>query len=83
MQLFIGIMSGTSLDGVDVALVSFESSTIENTSCQLIATHFLPYPAALKLELLTLHEPMSNELESATMMGNKLAMLYADAVMHY
>lgn len=80
MQLFIGIMSGTSLDGVDVALASFEGLTAENTSCQLIATHFLPYPAALKLELLTLHEPSNNELESATMMGNRLAMLYADAV---
>ena len=80
MQLFIGIMSGTSLDGVDVALTSFEGTTAENTGCQLIATHFLPYTAALKLELLTLHEPTSNELESATMMGNKLAVLYADAV---
>lgn len=80
MQLFIGIMSGTSLDGVDVALVSFKSLTAENTGCQLIATHFMPYPAALKLELLSLHEPSPNELESVTMMGNTLAKLYADAV---
>ena len=80
MQLFIGIMSGTSLDGVDVALASFEGLTAENTSCQLIATHFLPYPAALKTELLALHEPAPNELEAAILMGNKLAVLYADAV---
>ena len=80
MQLFIGIMSGTSLDGVDVALTSFEGLTAENTSCQLIATHFLPYPAALKTELLALHEPAFDELESSTMMGNRLALLYADAV---
>ena len=80
MQLFIGIMSGTSLDGVDVALASFENSTAENTNCQLIATHFLPYPDALKLDLLALHEPTTNELEAAILLGNKLAMLYADAV---
>ena len=80
MQLFIGIMSGTSLDGVDVALASFESSTTENTSCQLIATHFLPYPAALKLEILAIHEPTANELEAAILLGNKLVVLYADAV---
>ena len=80
MQLFIGIMSGTSLDGVDVALTSFEDLTAENTSCRLIATHFLPYPAALKLQLLALHEPAPNELEAAILLGNKLAVLYADAV---
>ena len=80
MQLFIGIMSGTSLDGVDVALTSFEGLAAENTSCQLIATHFLPYPATLKTELLTLHEPAPNELEAAILMGNRLTVLYADAV---
>ena len=80
MQLFIGIMSGTSLDGIDVALTSFDGLTAKNTGCQLIATHFLPYPAALKLEILTLHEASHNELESSSIIGNRLAMLYADAV---
>ena len=80
MQLFIGIMSGTSLDGIDVALVSFEGTTAENTGCQLIATHFLPYSAELKLALLALHEPAPNELEAFILLGNRLAMLYAEAV---
>ena len=75
MQLFIGIMSGTSLDGVDVALCSFEKG-----GCQLIATHFLPYPDALKLELLDLHQPSQNELEASILLGNQLAKLYAEAV---
>jgi anhydro-N-acetylmuramic acid kinase len=75
MQLLIGIMSGTSLDGIDVALCSFE-----DTRCELLATHFSPYPAALKLELLALHQASNNELETSILLGNKLATMYADAV---
>ena len=75
MQLFIGIMSGTSLDGVDAALVTFE-----NGACQLKNTQFLAYPTALKSELLALHSANQNELEASMLMGNKLAGLYADTV---
>ena len=67
-------MSGTSLDGVDVALCGFDDN------CKLIATHFLPYPAALKSALLALHHPSENELEAAILLGNQLAGLYATAV---
>ncbi len=73
-NLFIGIMSGTSLDGVDATLCRFDES------CELIATHFLPYPAELKLALLALHMPTKNELEAAILLGNQLAKLYAAAV---
>ena len=75
MQLFIGIMSGTSLDGVDVALVRFEAG-----ACTLQDSHFLPYPTALKTKLLDLHAPNQNELEAALLLGNALAHLYAEAV---
>ncbi|SEM76903.1 anhydro-N-acetylmuramic acid kinase [Pseudomonas sp. ok272] len=48
MALYIGVMSGTSLDGLDIALVE-QSATIK-----LIATHYIPMPAALRIELLGL-----------------------------
>ena len=41
-SLYIGLMSGTSMDGVDAALVSFESGRF-----QLGATYHLDYPAEL------------------------------------
>ncbi len=75
MQLFIGIMSGTSLDGVDVALVRFKAG-----ACTLQDSHFLPYPTTLKTKLLDLHAPNQNELEAALLLGNALAHLYAEAV---
>lgn len=72
---FIGIMSGTSLDGVDVALATFEEN-----ACQLIATHFVPYPADLKNQLLALHSKIDNELAITALMGNQLAVIYAQSV---
>jgi anhydro-N-acetylmuramic acid kinase len=72
-QLFIGIMSGTSLDGIDAALVAFE-----NEKCTLQSTQFLPYPEELKIALLALHKPQNNELETACILGLRLAHLYAE-----
>jgi len=82
--LFIGIMSGSSLDGIDVALVELHNSSTANASntsnCKLLATHFLPYAADIKEALLTLHFPQENELEKSALMANQLASLYAKAV---
>lgn len=49
MALFIGVMSGTSFDGIDVAIVDFQADRFE-----VIATHFMPYPAALRQQLILL-----------------------------
>ncbi|WP_149088481.1 anhydro-N-acetylmuramic acid kinase [Pseudomonas prosekii] len=48
MALYIGVMSGTSLDGLDIALIE-QTSAIE-----LIATHYIPMPDTLRAELLGL-----------------------------
>lgn len=74
-QLYIGVMSGTSLDGVDVALVD-----LSEAACQLVATHFLPYDDSTKQALLDLHVPNHNELEQTALMSNQLAKLYAKAI---
>jgi anhydro-N-acetylmuramic acid kinase len=72
---YIGIMSGTSLDGVDVTLISSQEKQFK-----LISNHFSPYPEPIKQQLLVLHQPQQNELENSAIIGNKLAQLYADAV---
>ncbi len=73
-DLYLGLMSGTSLDGVDAALVDFS-----NPRPNLLATHWLPYPDDLKIALLALHEPGPDELDQSCRLANRLADLYAEA----
>ena len=50
-------MSGTSLDGVDAALVDLQ------TSPKLIASRYAPFPDDLRGELLALNTPGQSELQ--------------------
>lgn len=77
-ELFIGLMSGTSLDGVDAALVEFES--IHGSKPTVLNTHFVAYSAELRTAILALQHPTENELETTALLGNQLAKLYAHAV---
>ncbi len=67
-------MSGTSLDGVDAALVDFSGDRP-----RLQASHYQPYPDALKEALLELHEPAHDELHRSQLIANRLAQEYAAA----
>lgn len=74
-QHYIGIMSGTSLDGVDAVLADFS-----NAQPQLLATHHLAFDPALRRELLALNQAGPNELERAALAANQLAQHYAQVV---
>lgn len=74
-ELYAGIMSGTSLDGIDVALVDLSDGQVN-----LVGTYYQAYEQTLKDTLLALHQPANNELHLAQVTGNCLAQLYAGAV---
>nr|WP_276584078.1 anhydro-N-acetylmuramic acid kinase [Pseudomonas sp. RIT-PI-AD] len=57
----MGVMSGTSLDGLDIALIEQDGAT------RLLATHYQPMPPALRDDLLALCSPGPDELARAAL----------------
>lgn len=78
MTLYIGLMSGTSLDGIDGVLIDFGSR--EGPPITLRAHHHRPFAADLRSELLALNTPGVNELQRCEIAGNALARAYGEVV---
>jgi anhydro-N-acetylmuramic acid kinase len=75
LEFYVGLMSGTSLDGVDAVLADFEGA-----KPRLIADAHVPFDSPLQRELLALNSPGANEIDRAALAGNELAKHYASAV---
>lgn len=71
-EYHIGLMSGTSLDGVDGVLVRCTGSQVK-----VLTYASVPLPEPLRAELLALNTPGDNELHRAALAANALARVYA------
>ena len=74
MACYAGLMSGTSLDGVDAVLVDFSPGE----PLRVLAHAARPMPPGLQAELLSLNAPGEHELHRAALAGNAIARLYAE-----
>ena len=74
-ELYAGLMSGTSLDGVDAVLLDLAGSRPKPIG----HTH-RPFAPALRAELLSLNSAAPGELERAALCANELAHSYAAAI---
>jgi anhydro-N-acetylmuramic acid kinase len=75
---FAGVMSGTSLDGVDAVVADFAPAG--GKACRTLGAAHVGLPTMLRDELLALQLPGKNELARAGSAANMLAELYADAI---
>jgi anhydro-N-acetylmuramic acid kinase len=75
-SLYIGLMSGTSLDGIDAVLAKIGPKG-ETKALEAVSTPFAP---GLRKALFELQTPGPNELHREKQAGNALALAYSEAV---
>ena len=72
-SLYIGLMSGTSMDGVDGVLADFSNGKITT-----VKAAFTSFPPDLRSELMALQANSDNEIEREALAANQLAHCYAE-----
>jgi anhydro-N-acetylmuramic acid kinase len=75
-SLYIGLMSGTSLDGIDAVLAQIGPNG-QTSALDAVSASFSP---ELRKALFDLQSPGPNELHREKQAGNALALAYAEAV---
>ncbi|MEW8028683.1 MAG: anhydro-N-acetylmuramic acid kinase [Candidatus Thiodiazotropha sp.] len=73
-SVFVGLISGTSLDGVDAAVVE-----LSDNKPHLIASHAEPYPTQLRSSLRAICEPGDNEIDRMGELDKQVAVAFAAA----
>lgn len=75
-DLYIGLMSGTSIDGIDAALVDL------GTPFKLISTHSEPIDNAIRQRIVELCTPGSNEIDKLGQLDIDLGKKFANAALN-
>lgn len=72
-MLYIGLMSGTSLDGIDAALIDIDEQGMPH----LLASHYQSYDKPLQIRLFQLSQAAEVKLEELATLDQLLGRLYA------
>ncbi|GAB3110407.1 anhydro-N-acetylmuramic acid kinase [Aestuariicella hydrocarbonica] len=76
-ELYIGLMSGTSADGIDATLVEIPS----DNQTRLLGHLETPHPAEMRAAILELCQPGDNEIERLGQLDHQLGQAFAQAAL--
>jgi anhydro-N-acetylmuramic acid kinase len=79
-MIVAGVMSGTSADGIDVALVAIRAAGDGYPKLRLQAHEAFPYPAALRRAVLAAMNAQSTSTAELARLNWRLGLAYAEAV---
>jgi anhydro-N-acetylmuramic acid kinase len=74
--LYVGLLSGTSVDAIDSALVQCTTADVT-----ILATCEYPIPTAIKREIAELSHSGADEIERMGVLDRELGLLFADATL--
>ena len=77
----IGLMSGTSIDGIDAAVVEITGHSLE-TEVSLIAFETFPFPPGVPERILSLCDAETGRVDAICEMNFQIGHLFAEAVKH-
>ncbi len=75
-KYYIGLMSGTSADGIDLALVTFD----DEEKLKHHASYYQAYSNEIAAKIMALYNPDENEIDRAFALDVELAQLFSTAI---
>jgi len=79
-KIVIGLMSGTSVDGIDVALVKIKGNGL-STRARLLSFEVYPYPQTVRKKILNIFSPRTGTVDKICHLNFVLGELFAQAAL--
>ncbi|KAN0000254.1 hypothetical protein ACTFIZ_000687 [Dictyostelium cf. discoideum] len=79
-DIFIGVMSGTSLDGIDVVIVEFNDYNDDIKRINVKQSYSHPMPITIKNDILSMCQGQKTTLSEVGDLNRRLGIIYSEAI---